>query len=397
MSNETVLNLTASFTDVDDPTPFGVYDADTNFQSDADGMIQLVSSKLGGSVLQVEVNNKDVYSSFEQSALEYSAMVNAYHAKSIMADILGAETGSLESKEQKFSRMSLALAKRRAESYSSEALVGGTRTLFSSSITLNTGQQNYDLNSLLSDSGELETGQRAEIREIFHFSPTAAYRFFDTTSAINYLHNEFSFESFTPETIFYLLPIWEDVLRAQQLEQSHRIRRSNYSYNLINNVLKIYPVPTATNTLHFTYFLTGQGDDPFDSTNDALVDGISNLSNVPFGNISYSKINSIGRQWIRRFALACAQEVLGQVRSKAQAIPIPNGDLVLNGTELINQAREDMNYLREELKTLLESLTYQKLAEEEAIQSDNLNKQLSRVPMGIFVGSFMAFILANLS
>jgi hypothetical protein len=386
MSANLILDLTASFTDFVSPTPFGIYDADTNFSTDADGMIQLVNSKLGGSILQVEIANRDVYSCFEEAALEYSSMINSYHAKSVLADVLGAETGSLEGKEQKFARMSLALAKRRAEAYSSEALVGGTRPLFSSSIDLAVGQQNYNLTGLLSSSGDLTGNNRAEIREIFHFSPTAAYRFFDTSSAINYLHNQFSFESFTPETIFYLLPIWEDVLRAQQLEQSHRIRRSNYSYNIVDNQLRIYPVPTRDIKLHFTYFIVGEGDDPFDESEDPLVDGISNLSNVPFGNINYTKINSMGRQWIRRFALACAKEVLGQVRGKVQSVPIPNGDLLLNGADLVAQGREEQLNLREELKALLDSMTYDRLAEQEAQQAENLKRQLAGVPLGIYVG-----------
>jgi len=380
------LDLTASFSDVASPTPFGIYDSDTNFQTQADGMVRLVSSKLGGSILQVELVNRDVYACFEQATLEYSGIINSYHAKSILADIVGSPTGSLESKQQKFARMNLALAKRKASAYSSEALVGGTKQLFSASITLQSGIQNYDLTSLLSSSGDVSDGDRAEIREIFHFSPTAAYRFFDTTSAINYLHNQFSFESFTPETIFYLLPIWEDVLRAQQLEQSHRIRRSNYSYNIVNNVLKIFPVPTSTARLHLTFYKIGQSDDPFDTDTDPLVDGISNLSNVPFGNISYSKINSIGQQFIRDFALALSKEVLGQVRGKVASVPIPNGDLNLNGQDLIAQAREDMMNLREELKLWLDSMTYDKLAEQEANQAENLKRQLASVPMGIYVG-----------
>jgi hypothetical protein len=302
--NETYLDLTASFVNVLSPTPFAAFDTDTQFQVDADGMIRLVQSKLGGNILQVEITNKDVYACLEQSALEYSGIVNSYQAKSVLADIIGSETGSLDTKENKLARMNLALAKRRAAAYSSEAGVGGTRHLYSASINLYTGQQQYDLNILLSASGDVLAHQRAEIKDIFYFSPTAAYRFFDTTSAINYLHNQFSFESFTPETVFYLLPIWEDVLRAQQLKQSQNIRRSQWSYGLVDNVLKIYPVPTIDTRLHFTYYLQGAGNGAYDDPDDPLMDGISNLSNVPFGNIEYSKLNSISHQWIRRFALA---------------------------------------------------------------------------------------------
>jgi hypothetical protein len=249
---------------------------------------------------------------------------------------------------------------------------------------LTEGLQVYDLQKILSGNGVVANGQRINTREVFHFSPTAAYRFFDTTSAVNYLHNEFSFESFSPETVFYLLPIWEDVLRSQTLEQSYRIRRSNYSYDLVDNILKIYPVPTASTTLYITYYLSNL--DPWTDADDPLINGVTNLSNVPFGNISYSKLNSIGKQWIRRFAYALAKEVLGQVRGKVSTIPIPNGDLTLNGPDLIAQAREEQQMLREELKQMLEDMTYDKLAQKEMEQAEALKQNLARVPMGIYVG-----------
>jgi hypothetical protein len=384
-----ILDLTASFSDVVNPTPFGIYDAEASFVSASDNMVQFSYRKLGGSILQVELTNKDVYTCFEEAALEYSSVVNSYQAKSIMADVVGSATGSLEGKENKVARLNLALAKRRADAYSSEALVGGTRALLSSSITLSSSQQNYDLKVLLSSSGIISGNERVEIREIFHFSPTAAYRFFDTTSAVNYLHNEFSFESFTPETVFYLLPIWEDVLRAQQLEQSHRIRRSNYSYNIVDNVLRIYPVPTSSRELYFTYYLVSSDDNPFNSEQDPLVDGIANMSNIPFGNISYEKINSIGKQWIRRFALALIKEVLGQVRGKVSTVPIPNGDLTLNGPALIAEARDDQLNLRQELKEIFDETTYEKLQEQETKQADDLMRQLGQIPTGIWVGTFL--------
>jgi len=381
-----LLDLTASFADVTDPTPFGIYDADVSFKDDADGIVKMVHSKLGGNVLQVELTNKDVYACFEEAMLNYSSLVNSYHAKSVLADVLGAQTGSLSGSENKFARMSLSLAKRRADAFSSEALVGGTRALLSSSVDLSVGQQNYDLNYIMSASGLVTNNQRVEVREVYHTSPSAAYRFFDTTSAVNYLHNQFNFESFTPETIFYLLPIWEDVLRAQQLEMSHKIRRSNYSYSIVNNVLKVYPVPTLAAKMHFTYYLQGSGDDPFSSDNDPLVDGISNLSNIPFGNIQYSKINSSGQNWVRRFTLALSKEVLGLIRGKTSSIPIPNGELTLNSAELLMAARDEQDQLKNELRTLLDETTYDALSDQEARQAQNLMEILARAPMGIFVG-----------
>lgn len=380
------LDLTASFVHVVTPTPFGIYDSNVAFQQTANGMVRLVYATFGGHVLAIELTNKDVYSAFEQALLEYSAIINSYHARSVLANAFGSLTGSLTGSENKIPRMDLAFAKRAADGYSSEAVVGGTRTLYSGSVDLINGVQHYDLNAALSASGQvIPPASRAEIREIMHFSPTAAYRFFDTTSAINYLHNEFSFESFTPETVFYMLPVWEDVLRAQALEQSHRIRRSNYSYNLVNNKLTIFPVPTYNTRLWFTYYIQGVGNDVFDDAN-PITNGVSNLSNLPFGNIEFDKINSMGKQWIIRYALAMSKEILGQVRNKVSTVPIPNGDLTLNGPSLISESQMEKENLRTELKTWLESLTYDKLAQKETEQAEAVLRQLQKVPLGIFVG-----------
>lgn len=377
------LDLTASFVDYSGSMPFGTFNTDTAFQSDVNSLVKTIHYMLGGSVLQVELKTLDVAVAHEQATFEYSQMVNSYQAKSALADVLGGTTGSLSGQQNKLARLNNALAKRKSQAFSSEVGIGGTKTLHSSSITFVSGQQAYDLKVLLSASGEIASGSRVEIKDIFHFSPTAAYRFFDTSSAINYLHNEFKFESFTPETVFYLLPVWEDVLRGQSLHTSHTVRRSNYSYDIINNVVRIYPVPTTAAKLFFTYYLSDEN--PWDNS-DPLTNGIANLSNVPFGNITYSQINSIGRQWIRRMCFALSKEILGLNRSKVGNVPIPAGEMILNGGDLVIQSREEQNILREELKTLLEETTYQNLLLKDAEMSEALKTVWSKSPMGLYVG-----------
>ena len=386
------LDITASFADISNPLAFGTFSSDSAFQTDCDGMIKYTHVMLGGNVLQVELKNLDIYQSLENASLEYSALVNSYQAKSTMADILGGSTGSLAGQQNKLARLNIALAKRKSQAYSSELGIGGTKTLYSGSIDLASGQQAYDLKVLMSASGLVASGSRAEIKEIFHFSPTATYRFFDTTSAINYLHNEFKFESFTPETVFYLLPVWEDVLRGQQLHTSHNIRRSNYSYDITNNVLRVFPTPTKSTKLFFTYYLN---DETLWDPSDPWTNGIANLSNVPFGDISYSRINSIGRQWIRKMCFSLAKEILGLNRSKVGNVPIPNGEMLLNGSDLLIQAREEQTILREDLKALLEETTYQALAQKEMEQAEALKNQLAKIPMGIWVGIFCLLIIKN--
>lgn len=381
------LDITASFVDVFQPTPFGTYDADTNFQRDADGMVKYIYSKLGGRALDVELTVRDVYTCFEEAMLEYSAMINSYQAKSALPNIIGMPTGSI-SQFGNIPRYNLAQSVRQAEAYSAEALVGGQRRLHSGSILLVNGQQNYDLQVLMSASGQIGSNDQIQLEEVFYFPPSTRYQFFDTSNSLNYLHNEFKFESFTPETVFYMLPVWEDILRVQQMELSQRVRRSNYSYHVTNNVLRIYPAPSNEGiNLFFTYYLKNENPYANDATGMIGTGGsVTNIGNVPFGNIPYSSANSMAKQWVRRFTLALAKEVLGQVRSKSSEIPIPNGALTLNGLELIAQARDEMSQLRDDLKGLLDSMTYANLATSELNQADALQKQLSKVPMGIYVG-----------
>jgi len=228
--------------------------------------------------------------------------------------------------------------------------------------------------------------------EVMHFSPQAAYRFFDTTSAINYLNNEFSFESFTPETVFYVLPVFEDVLRGGQMKISNQVRRSNYSYQIVGKNLRIFPKPVTTENRALKLWLrVGFENDPYHPAfNDPSSYGVNGLQNVPFGNLTYSLVNSIGRQWTRQYTLALCKELLGLIRSKFSTVPIPNGEVTLNGSDLISQGKEEKDKLRTEMRELLETLTYDKLLEGQATQIDNIQKILRGVPIpmgrAIFIG-----------
>jgi hypothetical protein len=367
-------------------TPFGIYDNDPAFQSDADRIVTYVRQKLGDPVLHVHLSSSQVYTSFEEAVLEYSAVVNQYQAKSTLSQFLGATTGSLSGSENTFPSRLIQLQKKLAEPYGEDSAfsLNGPHRLYSGTLVLLAGQQKYDLQALFSGT---VGNQRIRVTRIYHYSPLQAYRFFGTTSAINYLHNQFSFESFTPETVFYLLPIWEDVMRSMQFKTSNTVRRSNYSYEMRNNELMIYPVPQDSSlNLYFEYRFDADPTQPANPQETAAFNGVANLSNVPFGNIVYSKINSVGRQWIRRFSFALAKEVEGQIRSKFTTIPIPNGDLTLNGPELIADARQDQDTMRQELKEILEETTYQNLLAKEAEMSENLNTSLKNVPMGIYIG-----------
>ncbi len=391
----------ATFSNTSSPTPFGFFDSDSQFQTEADNIVTFIKRKLGDDILSVELTKKQVWANFEESFCEYGSILNQYQAKSQLVDFLGMPTGSfLSGSEQKFPRSNIELLTRLAEPYASEASVGGSYNFISGSISLEKGRQDYDLYTELKDhSGALVVSSslnphaprgKMKIAEVFHFSPQAAYRFFDTTSAINYLNNEFSFESFTPETIFYVLPVFEDILRAGQLDISNRVRRSHHSYEIQGTKIRIYPKPTAEDPKNLFIKIRFQSDPLNPAFKDDSIHGVSNLSNIPFGNLIYSRINSIGRQWIRQYAAALSKEQLGLIRSKFGAVPIPEGQLNLNGDALVTQGREEKTNLTTQLKEMLESMTYDKLVEVQSLRAEQMQKQLRFIPMpngkAIFMG-----------
>jgi hypothetical protein len=383
----------ATFAQISSPTPFGAFDSDSEFQTEADQMVVFVKRKLGDDVLSVELTKKQIFANMEEGTLEYSSILNQYQAKSQLVNFLGFATGSMTGHQEKFVRDNLEYLSRFAEPYAMEAGIGGSYNSVSGSISLTAGKQDYDLyTDLKNDAGSAlfdNTKGKLKIAEVFHFNPQAAYRFFDTTSAINYLNNEFSFESFTPETIFYVLPVYEDILRAGQLDLSNRVRRSNFSYEIVGTKIRIFPTPTLGTTKNLWVRVRQYPDPTQPAYRDDTIYGVSNMSNIPFGNLTYSKINSIGKQWIRQYTLALSREQLGMVRSKFGNIPIPGGDVSLNGGDLLSQGREDKANLITQLKEMLETMTYDKLIEIQSTRAEQMNKQLRYVPMPLGKAIFM--------
>ena len=395
-----------AFSTATNPTPFGVFDDDTEFQDEADNMITFVKRKLGDDILSVELTKKQIWGNLEESLFEYGSILNQYQTKSQLMEFMGMpaagetdDAGDPINHANKYPRSNLEYLTRFAEPYATEAGVGGSYYTISGSIEMVLGQQDYNINTDLKDSSGVALFDGAQndnpktklkISEVFHYSPQAAYRFFDTTSAVNYLNNEMSFESFTPETIFYVLPVFEDILRAGQLDLSNRVRRSNYSYKVQGTNLRLFPAPTQDSADRI-FVSVRTFNNPVDTgSTDETIDGVSNMGNIPFGNIQFSKINSMGHQWIRQMCLALSKEQLGLIRSKFSKIPIPGQDLTLNGTELVTQGREDKKELITQLKEMLDSMTYDKLIETQALRAENLQKQLKFIPMpngkAIFTG-----------
>lgn len=380
-----------SFSGTVRPTAFGQYDSDPIFQADADKIVYFVQRNLGTPVLDSELDLRQIFTAFEQATLEYSSHINSHHARNVLLDLLGSSTGSLSGSENIYTENnSMNFTRKVTIQYSSEIGAGGNLHVFTGSVLLSASQQKYDLWPLVSGAVSGTNGKTVTIRRVHHYESVAAYRFFDTTSVMNFLGNQFKFESYSPETIFYLLPIWEDVLRGNQLQYNQRIRRSNYSFDINDYELTVYPVPTKSTNLYFEY--TVSKDPTTDYASGSSGRGshvskgvVSNISNVAFGHLGYKDINSIGKNWIWRMTLAFCKEVLGQIRSKYGSIPIPGSEITLNGDSLISQGKEEQANLRLELKELLDQMSYKNLMAERNELEETAERNLTRVPVLIYI------------
>ena len=380
------------FSEIVRPTPFGFFDADTDFQTEADNMVDFVKRKMGDDVLSVELTKKEIWTCFEESVCEYSKHIHEMKIVSELSNILGMATGSTDL-TNKYIRHTLEHLIRMSDSYAVEAAVGGSYNAQLGYFDLVKDQQDYDIYTDLKDTvtgsviyDSMPTGSKGKLKivELFHFEPLAAQQsLLNSSNMSNYLASNFNYESYINSTVFQVLPVFEDVLRRSMLETSFRVRRSHYSYQILGSKLRLFPIPVLESQVGKVYCKVMPPQNPLKPTayTDDAIYGVSGPENAPYSNIKFSRITQPGRQWIRQYTLALCRELLGLIRSKFQSIPIPNADLQLNGESLVTQGREDKDKLVTQLKEFLVNLTSAKLLELDAIAAENMNKALRYIPM----------------
>jgi hypothetical protein len=354
-------------------------------------MVNFVKRKLGDDVLSVELTKKQIWSCFEEATCEYTRLILEMKIQSDLTTMLGLPTGSA-SVTNRYPQRSLEYLLRMAEPYATNAFVGGSSNPVFGYIDIVSGKQDYDLYKDLKDAvsgtsvyDNLPDGYKGKMRvvELFHTEPLAAQHFLlNASNVTNFLATNFNYESYVNSTIFYVLPIFEDVLRRGMLESAFRVRRSHYSYEIQGTKLRIYPIPVSEMQIGKLFCKVLGPQNPLNPAyGDQTSYGIASPATMPLSNLVFGSVNQPGRQWIRQYTLALARELLGLVRSKFQNIPIPNADLQLNGESLVSQGREDKDKLITQMKEFLSNLTHQKLIEADAAVAESLNKQLRYVPM----------------
>jgi hypothetical protein len=366
-------------------TPFGFYDTDFQFQGDADKFTKFSSQRLGYPLVEIELQDVNFYTAFEEAVTTYGNEMYAHQVADNLLSFQGAPT-TIAPGNNELIQDSLANVVRISQQYGSEAGVGGTLTYYKGSIDLSPGLQTYDLNQWAIDNGIVGP---IEIKRIYYEASPAITRYFDPYAGVGAgamtIIDGFGGANSSAMS-FLMMPMNFDVQKVQAIEFNDQIRKSQYTFEIVNNQLRIFPIPTTSgmSTLFFQYIKVTERDNPYTDRNGQSI--ITNVSNVPYNNPNYSQINSIGRQWVFEYGLALVKEILGYVRGKYSTIPIPGSEVTLNQGDLITAATAEKNALIERLRAYLDSTSRDKLLEKKSLESDYQNKTLNQVPMVIFVG-----------
>jgi hypothetical protein len=373
-------------------TPYGTYDTDSTFQTDIIAVTKWCAKRLGFPVLQLEIPSGSIYACFEESVNEYSQHINNYNIKNWMWEQYGEKSrisGSLSTGSANPITPSIGPSIALSEKYGQLVGMDGNVDLKKGYITLSSSIQDYDLQDTWASVSE--SNRRIEVQRVFNHQPAAISRFYDPYAGSfdqAQMLDNFGMGNVSPAISFILKPISYDLARANQIETSDIIRKSAYSFEIHNNNLRIFPRPQsgdAGNKIYFEYYVK----DDIQNTNNAnagLQGGVSDPSNVPYKFITYNSINQPGRQWIRKYTYALAKELLGIIRSKYSSMPIPDGEVTLDGEGLKTEGREEKLQLLEELKEFLDSVSLTEKLKAEAEEANAQQEVLAKAPLPIFIG-----------
>ena len=383
MSQARIWTGSADFTS-GSSTPFGLYDTDSLFQSDAPKVASWCAKRLGYPIIDIELEGENFFAVFEEACSEYSAQVNQFNIRNNLGSLEGQPTGA-NYQGSSVLGSELHNVVTIAEGYGTQANVGGRTDIKKGSVPVGSDSQEYDLQALWGDVSE--SGERIDVTKVYYETTPAINRFFDPYSVSGQgtmnLIDEFGFGSFSPAAQFILMPIYEDMLRIQQIEFNDQFRKSAHTFNIVNNKIQIFPIPTTSYNLWFEYQVVKERREAI-----AVItpDVVSDYSNIGYNFAEYAKINDVGKQWIRKYTLALAKEMLGAVREKYSTVPIPGSEVSLDGAALRAEAQSEKDALIEQLRENLNEVSRKVRMENEAAMVDQQQQISQKVPLNIYVG-----------
>ena len=388
ISNQDLIRFPGSGSAVSGSTPFGYYDSDPLFQRECYNSMIWAARRLGYPSVAIEIIDIHFYASFEEACNAYNAKVNEYNMINNMLVLQGQDRTNIAT-GRNIQGTGLPYLINLAKDYGSEAGTGGKVDWKKTSIQVNPMQQDYDLQALVGNT--LENCQPIEVKRVFHYRPPAFARIYDPFSMTGMSYSnvlqELGFGAYSPAVQFLMTPIFEDLLRGQAIQFNDMVRKSAYSFEMQNNRLRLMPIPTTGFKLWLEYININDRSNA--SMSPIGANTSSDFADIPYVNHPYATINDPGKQWIRDFFLANCKEILGAVRQKHQVIPIPGGEITLDGAELRAEAQQTKERLIDTLKEQLEAAGKFNQMEKQAQMSEQLNQTLKGVPLLIYVGSLM--------
>lgn len=366
-------------------TPFSFYDSDSSFQTDVVTTSDWCAKRLGYPLVDIELQAANFFTCFEEAVNEYGTQLYNFQIINNFQNLEGNSTGS--NYNNQLITPNLGGTVNVSEQYGNETDGGGgDYELQRGTLAVTQSQQRYDLLSATASS--ISGSEAVYIKRIYHQAPAAINRYFDpyagTGTGIQSLMQSFGFGNYSPGVNFMLMPLYFDVLKLQAIELNDSIRKSGYHFNIeANRYLKLFPIPNRDYTLHFEYVLKSVANSPIKDTSTNL---ITDISNVPYTNPTYAYINEPGRQWIRKYALALAKEMLGSIRGKYQSLPIPGDTATLDFSRLLSEASAEKTALIVELKELLLETTRLKQLERKNQEAQQTQETFYKVPYHIYIG-----------
>ena len=367
-------------------TAFGIFDNEAAFQTDAPKVADYVANRLGYPVLDVELVDKMIYTCFEEAIMTYGSQVNQFQAREHMLTLQGLSTGSALTQKNIIGTPLQQLV-RIASDYGTEAQSGGDVQVKQGYISASAYTQSYDLKTLWSDVSE--SGKAIEIRRVYHYMPPAVARYYDpfatTGLGLTNLMSEFGFDGFSPPVTFVMMPAYEDLLRIQAIEINDMIRKSQYSFEISDNVIRFSPIFKKEATVWFDYMVVDDktgANKTFNTGSNVVAD----YSNIPYNHIPYYTINAIGKNWIFRYTLALAKDTLGNVRGKYENVPIPDQIIKLDGDVLRRESKDEKEALLKEIRDTLEQTGLQAQMKKQAENAKYMQEMFSKVPTLIYIG-----------
>jgi hypothetical protein len=356
-------------------------------------IVKWIRYRMGEPKIVAEIDNVQIFSAFEESNIEYGATINRYQATNWLSNIYGLNRDfSSQNLTDKLPHNTLDYLMRLAAPFASEANVGGYQNERKAYCSFASTDQEKNLLTDFTDLSANTTvlsyittlsAANIQVRRVYHAAPASVYRYYDPYSSANVLAQEMDYESYSTESLFYVMPVYADVLRAGMLETSDTVRRSAFSYQVVGPKLRLYPQPVSTVRVYIDYTTEMDPYNP-DFKNpeigDPSITGITSIHNVPFSDINYTNINSTGKRWIRQYTLALSMETLGRIRRKYASIPIPNGEVNLDGDALVGEGQEKQMALMDELKSDLEEVNSVVLARGVAEMAQSLQDNMGFIP-----------------